>query len=63
MRRPMSRLNAVVVLADRFRVQSGVDMRGDPMAAARLKEAGEVAKIELSGFSCKRSSAMLSLSG
>jgi molecular chaperone DnaK len=35
-------------LADRFRVQSGADVRGDRMAAARLKEAGEVAKIELS---------------
>jgi molecular chaperone DnaK len=35
-------------LADRFRAQTGVDARGDRMAAARLKEAGEIAKIELS---------------
>ncbi len=35
-------------LADRFRAQTGVDVRGDRMAAARLREAGEVAKIELS---------------
>lgn len=35
-------------LADRFRAQSGVDARADRMAAARIKEAGEVAKIELS---------------
>ena len=35
-------------LADRFRAQTGVDVCSDPMAAARVKEAGEVAKIELS---------------
>ena len=35
-------------LADRFRAQTGVDVRGDRMAAARLREAGEIAKIELS---------------
>jgi molecular chaperone DnaK len=35
-------------LADRFRTRTGVDIRGDRMAAIRLKEAGEVAKIELS---------------
>ncbi len=35
-------------LADRFRAETGVDLRGDRMAAIRLKEAGEVAKIELS---------------
>ena len=35
-------------LADRFRAQTGVDVRSDRMAAARLKEAGEIAKIELS---------------
>ncbi len=35
-------------LADRFRAQTSVDVRSDRMAAARLKEAGEVAKIELS---------------
>jgi molecular chaperone DnaK len=35
-------------LAERFRAQAGIDIRADRMAAARLKEAGEVAKIELS---------------
>lgn len=35
-------------LADRFSAQTGVDVRGDRMATARPKEAGEVAKIELS---------------
>lgn len=35
-------------LADRFREQSGIDIRADRMAAARLREAGEMAKIELS---------------
>ena len=35
-------------LAERFRVQAGIDVRGDRMAAARIKEAGEIAKIELS---------------
>ena len=35
-------------LAERFREQTGVDVCGDRMAAARLREAGEIAKIELS---------------
>ncbi len=35
-------------LADRFRAKTGVDIRNDPMAAARVREAGEIAKIELS---------------
>jgi molecular chaperone DnaK len=35
-------------LADVFRARTGVDVRTDRMAAARMKEAGEVAKIELS---------------
>lgn len=35
-------------LADRFKSQTGVDVRGDRTAAARLTEAAEVAKIELS---------------
>ena len=35
-------------LADRFREQSGLDLRADPKAAARLLEAAEIAKIELS---------------
>ena len=35
-------------LADQFRSKTGVDIRGDRMAAARVREAGEIAKIELS---------------
>jgi molecular chaperone DnaK len=35
-------------LADRFRAQSGINVRADRKAAARLLEAAEVAKIELS---------------
>ena len=34
-------------LADRFRSQAGIDPRGDPKACARLLEAAEMAKIEL----------------
>lgn len=35
-------------LADEFEKESGVDIRKDPLAMQRLKEAGEKAKIELS---------------
>jgi molecular chaperone DnaK len=35
-------------LADRFRAQTGIDVHGDRTASARLREAGEIAKIELS---------------
>ena len=35
-------------LADRFHAQTGIDVSGDRMAAVRLTEAGEVAKIQLS---------------
>jgi molecular chaperone DnaK len=35
-------------LADEFKKQEGIDLRKDPMALQRLKEAGEKAKIELS---------------
>jgi molecular chaperone DnaK len=35
-------------LAERFRIQSGIDVRNDRKAAARLLEAAEIAKIELS---------------
>jgi molecular chaperone DnaK len=35
-------------LADRFRGQTSVDVRGDRVARVRLNEAGEIAKIELS---------------
>ena len=36
-------------LADEFKKENGVDLRSDKMAAQRLKEAAEKAKIELSG--------------
>ena len=36
-------------LADEFKRDSGIDLRGDKMAMQRLKEAAEKAKIELSG--------------
>jgi len=35
-------------LADDFKKSSGIDLRGDPLAMQRLKEAAEKAKIELS---------------
>ncbi len=35
-------------LADEFKKDSGMDLRGDPLAMQRLKEAAEKAKIELS---------------
>jgi molecular chaperone DnaK len=35
-------------LADEFKKTEGIDLRGDPMAHQRLKEAGEKAKCELS---------------
>ena len=36
-------------MADEFKKENGVDLRSDKMAAQRLKEAAEKAKIELSG--------------
>src|SRR3989442_9914909 len=36
-------------LADEFKKQEGIDLRNDPMALQRLKEAAEKAKCELSG--------------
>ncbi len=38
-------------LADKFKADQGVDLRQDPMALQRLKEAAEKAKMELSGTS------------
>ena len=44
--------NAIINwLADDFKKENGVDLRKDPMAAQRLKEAAEKAKIELSSQS------------
>ena len=41
-------LRIINFLADQFEKESGVDVRKDPLAMQRLKEAGEKAKIELS---------------
>jgi len=41
-------LRIINFLADTFEKESGVDVRKDPLAMQRLKEAGEKAKIELS---------------
>ena len=38
-------------LADEFNKEEGIDLRKDPMALQRLKEAAEKAKIELSSSS------------
>ena len=40
-------------MANEFRSQEGVDLKQDPMALQRLKEAAEKAKIELSFLSCR----------
>ena len=37
-------------IADTFKKENGIDLRGDKMALQRLKEAAEKAKIELSGM-------------
>ena len=41
-------LKVIEYLADEFKKESGVDVRQDPLAMQRLKEAAEKAKIELS---------------
>jgi molecular chaperone DnaK len=41
-------LRIIEFLADEFRKESGIDLRGDKMALQRLKEAAERAKMELS---------------
>lgn len=41
-------LRLVDYLADEFRKDQGIDLRGDKMALQRLKEAAEKAKMELS---------------
>ena len=43
-----SRLQSVEFLADTFKKDEGIDLRGDKLALQRLKEAAEKAKIELS---------------
>jgi molecular chaperone DnaK len=42
-------LKVVDYLADEFKKDQGIDLRGDKMALQRLKEAAEKAKMELSG--------------
>ena len=44
----LSDLNSVRQFADEFKKTEGIDLRQDPMAHQRLKEAGEKAKCELS---------------
>ena len=41
--------NLIEFIANEFKAESGVDIRADNKAMARLKEAAEMAKIELSG--------------
>ncbi len=41
-------MRLIEYIADEFKKDSGVDLRGDPLAGQRLKEAAEKAKIELS---------------
>ena len=41
-------LRLIEYLADEFKKEQGIDLRGDPLAMQRLKEAAEKAKIELS---------------
>ncbi|GGE53625.1 chaperone protein DnaK [Streptosporangium jomthongense] len=41
-------MKIIEYLADQFKKDSGIDLRGDSLAMQRLKEAGEKAKIELS---------------
>ncbi|MFK7160236.1 molecular chaperone DnaK [Marinospirillum sp. MEB164] len=41
-------LRLIEYLADEFKKDSGIDLKGDPLAMQRLKEAAEKAKIELS---------------
>ncbi len=44
-------LRVINYIADEFKKEQGVDLKGDPLAMQRLKEAGEKAKIELSSTS------------
>lgn len=41
-------MTLIEYLAEEFKKDSGMDLKGDPLAMQRLKEAGEKAKIELS---------------
>jgi molecular chaperone DnaK len=48
-------MRLVGYLADEFKKEQGIDLRGDKLALQRLKEAAEKAKIELSSPSRPRS--------
>lgn len=41
-------MRVIEFLADEFKKDTGMDIKGDPLAMQRLKEAGEKAKVELS---------------
>ena len=41
-------MRVIEYLAEEFKKESGIDLKGDPLAMQRLKEAGEKAKVELS---------------
>ena len=41
-------MRVIDYLAEEFKKESGIDLKGDPLAMQRLKEAGEKAKVELS---------------
>ncbi len=44
-------MRLIEFLADEFKKEAGIDLKGDPLAMQRLKEAAEKAKIELSSSS------------
>ena len=44
-------MRVIDFLAEEFKKEQGVDLKGDPLAMQRLKEAGEKAKVELSSAS------------
>jgi len=44
-------MRVIEFLAEEFKKEQGVDLKGDPLAMQRLKEAGEKAKVELSSAS------------
>ncbi len=50
-------------LAEEFKKDEGLDLRKDPMALQRLKEAAEKAKIELSCFAANRNQPALYYAG
>ena len=53
-------MRIVDYLANEFKKETGIDLRGDKLALQRLKEAAEKAKIELSSTTRPRSTCRLS---